>query len=337
METETPTERNTMNTYEKLEKAEKDAEALLTETPEPEKEEVQEPVNEGIEEPVVEETVVVKDDTVPKPDKEEQTYKAKYETLKGKYDKETPLAIKEANAAKAEAQNLRDLNQKLMAQLEEISNQIAELKTEKLRRDSSLDELEVLHPEMAEVIRKRDELHEAEIKKLREEINRMVSSQIEPIKGELQESREEKFDRVLREAGVPEWREIDRDEKFFEWLEERVPYTNKKKLELLQEAAKDYRDPETCAQFFKDFKATVQTPPAENKEKKLEKFVAPSKSNVGTAPAKTDAPIFTEAQYKKFMKETTMGTFDPKNWWNKTEDQLDAMFHKAALEGRLRP
>jgi len=56
---------------------------------------------------------------------------------------------------------------------------------------------------------------------------------------------------------VPDWRTVDRDPAFIEWLQAPAPYTRATKFQLLRAAAAEY-DAETTAQFFLDFKAATR-------------------------------------------------------------------------------
>jgi gas vesicle protein len=339
-----------MATFEQLEAEEKAAEALLNPAQEvtPEKEteppaEEVKPEKEEIAEPAPDGAAAASDTPLPDADKatpekkekteDEQTWKAKYDTLKGKYDKETPRAIREAHAKEAEAQQWKDHAVKLQSQVTSLQKEVARLNA-KPKDTKAIDELSVLHPEVADVIKKIQEDHATEIQTLRDDIKQGVSAAIEPIQGELQESKEERFDRVISTV-VPEWKILDKDERFFTWLQETVPYTNSTRQQLLVNAATGFKDPTTVAQFFSDFKKTLEASAPEDKQKKLEKFVAPPKSTVASAPGKVVQPTYTWAQYDKFMSDSAKGFFDPKKWNDQTESQVEAMFDKAILENRM--
>ena len=331
--------------YEELEarEAELEKQVFGKETPQEPKPEVAQPAEapDGIKD---ETATVEKDATAtpiadndgketPTPDKDEQTYKAKYDTLKGKYDKETPRAIREANAAKAEAKQFKEY-------AEELQKRIAQLETDAKAKEvaagsKSIDDLVGVYPEIAEALKAIKTEHEAKIAALRDEFKHSVDSEIAPIKHDLQESKEERFDRIIREAGVPEWRQIDGDENFIAWLGEQVPYTSKTRLDLLRESAKDYRDPYTTAQFFKDYKATLAPASKEDVQEKLRKYVAPPKSSTATTPGRGAQPTVSRADYHRFMDLSARGLFDPKDWGGKSEAQVEAMFDKAILERRI--
>jgi len=335
--------------YEKLEAEEREAEKLLNPevvTPEKEtepeekeelgKKEVVEPAEDDV--AVIDETTHLKEDktTVEKQKQEdEQTWKVKYDTLKGKYDKETPRAIREANQAKTEAQQFKDHAVKLQKQIDTLQSEVNTLKLTP-KDTKELDELSITNPEVAALIRKRDEDHAKEIQALRDEFKQGVTVAVDPIQAELRESKEAIADRIIA-ADVPEWRELDRDERWHQWLEEKAtPYADITKKDIMIKAATGWSDPQTLARLFKDFKKTLEASAEQDTPKKnLEKFVAPPKSTVATAPGKAGQPTYTWAQYNKFMADATKGIFDPKKWNDKTVEQIEGMFDKAILEGRV--
>jgi hypothetical protein len=342
-----------MSKLEKLEAEEAAAEELRQAayaiTPEGEiKPEEQEPESPeaGEEAAPITEDEVITDDTAPEPEKpkdenkDDLSFKAKYEVLKGKYDKETPRALKEANQAKAEATRINaELSQwkghavKLQERLSKLESDFKAGQISKT--DQKIDELVEVYPDIVEVLKEKDAQHKAEIEALRNEFHQGVAAQLEPIRNEQNESREDRFNRIVREQGAEDWDKIDTTEDFHRWLDEKVPYTPYTKLQILQNAALNYRDPMTVAQFFRDYKAEKGSAekPAQNK---FEKFVAPPKSNVGGSPPRVEEQKLLWADYHKFMDLSTRGKFNPKDWGNRDEKTVEKNFDKFILAGKMK-
>jgi len=205
--------------------------------------------------------------------------------------------------------------------------------------DAELEELAIDYPTVAKALQKLKEGTEAQLKSVKDELQTGVRTELDTVKSDLVSTKLVSFDAEMKGLGVPDWKEIDNDPKFVEWLGDTVPYTKSTKLELLKSAAKE-RDAKTVSQFFIDYKkslevATEETPEPDSQDK-LKKFVAPPKGKGGTAPKMPGEQMnLTRANYEKFMDETSRGKFNPAKWGGKTEDQVDAMFDAAIAAGKL--
>jgi hypothetical protein len=330
--------------YEELEQAEQEAEKLLN----PEQEEKVEKAEVKEVEKKADEVVVDKNDTLKEDVKPDEKDKAKvdvnaellkaeqkYKTLKGMFDAEVPRTQAE--------------NKKLKEQIGEFQNKIAELeksitnaKTDQqcAEIDAELEELELDYPKLANALRKMKATTAEQINSLKDGIkvkpDESVKADIESVKTDVNEVKLVRFDLEMNKLKVPDWKEIDNDPKFSEWLQEKVPYTNSTKAQLLKEAASKLDAP-TVSQFFLDYKATLEASPQKDGQDKLKPFVAPPKGGQ-SAPLTGAQSDLTLANYQKFMKETTGAdyTFDPKKWGGKTEAQVEQMFNDAISKGSLR-
>jgi len=330
--------------YEELEQAEKEAEQLLN----PEQEEKVEKAEVKEVEKRADEVVVDKNDTLKedvKPDEKEiakvdvnaELLKAeqKYKTLKGMFDAEVPRTQAE--------------NKKLKEQIGEFQNKVAELEknisnaktSQQLTAlDAEIEDVELDHPKLASALKIFKETVLAQINAQKDGIkvkpDESVKADIESVKTDVNEVKLVRFDLEMNKLKVPDWQTIDNDPKFSEWLQEKVPYTNSTKAQLLKEAASKL-DATTVSQFFLDYKATLEASPQKDGQDKLKPFVAPPKGGQ-SAPLTGAQSDLTLANYAKFMKETTGSdyTFDPKKWGGKTEAQVEQMFNDAISKGSLR-
>jgi len=282
---------------------------------------VETPVEVVAETPVPVAEVVVKEEPVKS---DTADYKQKYQTLEGKYKAEVPRLSAEIGQWKDYATSL----QERITALEKVKP----VKIDEPVTDPDIEAVTTAYPEVATLIKKMEKKHEVEIQKLRSELEG-GSAEIKDLKNETVLSKQDRFDMAMRTAGVPDWKVIDKDPVFIEWLGEQVPYTRSTKLQLLQQAAREF-DADTVSKFFLDFKESIKEPDGnvEPQPDKLKKFVAPPRGG-GIPPVKPVPAGVTKAQYEKFMNPRYK--FNPADWGGKTEAQMDAIFDNAIQKGTL--
>lgn len=326
-----------MPTLEQLEKEEQEAEKLLNPAPEddtteeiiePEKKETQEvaspePGDEGVEPQKVEEIVT--------PPVKSEDFEQKYRTLEGKYKAEIPRY----------QQELSDLRTKFTAletQLAEANEKLNNSQTAKASEeiDADIQGLEGYDPKVAEVIRKIKKDSDEKVKNLESKFGKASEEKSKSIESETDSIRLIRFDEEMKSLGVPDWKEIDVDPGFADYLNEPLAYTGHTKLQHLKEAAHQ-RNAKIAAQFFLDYKKSkAEAPPTKDSQGNLKKSVAPPKGGAGAPPIKTGQPTgLTRESYTKFMNDTARGKYNPKQWGGKTEEQMDDIFDKAIANGEL--
>jgi len=337
--------------YKKIEKEEAAANELWRNTYEPEaaedepKEqepeavEEQEPapsevINEGIQEKVV----------TPKPEKEpesptkvevepEKDYKQMYKTLEGKYRAEVPELHKNVKHWK---DNAIQLSEKI-SELEKKINDI-EISSSRSEIKGDLDILEEEYPDIGKTIRKIDERHANELAARDTYWQAQLNKALAPMQADLNMTRESRFDADMVRFGVPNWRKINVEPEFIDYLNAPTPYGRKTKLELLQEAGSIF-DAEVAAKFFLEYMETkTQDEKPVDGQEKLKKYVAPPKAETGAnSKGGSGKPELTVAMYEKFYKETSKpGRYNPKNWFGKTEAEMEAMLEAALAKGELK-
>lgn len=134
---------------------------------------------------------------------------------------------------------------------------------------------------------------------------------------------------------VPDWEQINGDQKFLEWLGEVDPMSGIARQAYLDDAANRMDLPRVIS-IFNAFKHIVATPMATKipeanlaKQAELERQVAPSKSKA-SAPTETGKRIWTQAEYQRAM--------DPrynKHLSQKEAAELEAELDLAVVEGRV--
>jgi hypothetical protein len=139
---------------------------------------------------------------------------------------------------------------------------------------------------------------------------------------------------------VPNWRQLNRDDKFLAWANLPDPLSGGIRITMLRDAhAKG--DAQRVARFFQGFLAdeaatapavTVLKPDASNKVP-LENFAAPGRA---TAPAATSAPVeketITRAQIAAFYADVNRGKYRGNT---AEKDRLEQMIFQAEAEGRI--
>jgi septum formation inhibitor MinC len=334
-----------MFTAKQLERAEQEADAIWRQTYQPDSPpETDKATPEASGEETPEEAVAPADEEtreaeaaeekpVEKPPVVDTTdWKAKYQTIDGKYKVEIPRLT-------AEIGQWRDYAASLSKRITELEETLkaAPKKIDEPETDEDLAELEETSPDFARIIKKLKDEHRQEIAALRKELETGVTADLKSVKEEVNLNKQERFDLAMARAGVPDWRTVDHDPEFIAWLSTPVPYTRATKLDLLRHAAQNL-DAETAARFFLDFKAEqtteTSTQDGETPPQDLTKFVAPPRSGGSSIPKKSGQPPWlTRAQYEKFMNPRSR--FNPSDYGGKTEKQVGDAFDAAILKGTL--
>ena len=331
-----------MATLEQLEKEEKEAEKLLalgdeetTETTEtitePTVTETKEvappqPGTDGVE-PLPE----VKDKEVIPPTVSEDIWEKKYRTLEGKYKAEVPRLQADNNELKTE---IGSLKQKLTELYDKDSNSKSVKASEEI--DSDIATLSEYDPRVAEVVKKIKIDSDEKVKALEKKFGKVTEDTSKNVETDINKIKYMRFDNEMVSLGVQDWKTIDQDPGFIEWLSSNVRGTKYTKLQYLQEACRQY-DTETASTFFLDYKKELAgAPPAADSQSKLNKSIAPPKGGAGSPPIKAGQSTgLTRESYQKFMLETARGKFNPKLWNGKTEEQVEAMFDQAISKDEL--
>jgi hypothetical protein len=146
----------------------------------------------------------------------------------------------------------------------------------------------------------------------------------------------------LLDENVPNWREINQDERFINWLGFTDTYSGVIKHQLLKKAWSEHNGPRVLA-FFTGFlseeaavapltaEPVLSLAPAPAKVP-LESLAAPGRAKTAAAPAPAEKPYFTRAQVTQFYTEVAAG-----KWRGREQDKakLEREIHLASREGRL--
>jgi len=322
----------------KLEKAEAEADKIWKDTygePETEEPENKEPVETPpADTKPVDEEPPEPETRVPEPEPEKAVdWKHKYDTLEGKYHAEVPRLSQEMKQWRDNAVSLS----KRVTELEALADSV---NTSKVvgETDKELDALENDYPDIGKALKKLKESHKLELEEVKRSLQTGLSSEMENVKSDLSMSKQDKFDADMAKFGVPDWRELDKNPDFLNWLNEPAPYGRFSKLDLLQDAAR-VLDAQTVSRFFLEFKQktapVTEEPEVIDPQGRLNKFVAPPKNDMATKP-KVGTKTLTREMYVEFMKDSAKGKFSPAKWGGKTEPQVEAMFDVAIASGDMK-
>ena len=257
----------------------------------------------------------------------EDDFKQKYNTLRGKYDAEVPRLH----------QQVRELTTKLDQLSKQLTKKPAEptKAKEKVSYVTDADRAEFgeelidvqrrVAKEVAQDYEDRFEQQEAIIRELQERLQKTGN-----------EVGEMNFATRLHRL-VPDFPEVDNDERWVAWLNEYDPMLRDQRRVLAQEAF-NKGDAEAVAHYVKLFKQTIAEPEVEaparaNRQKELEKQVTPNRSAASVKSTGSGAKLYTErevqAGWDKIRQLTKRGD-------HAGAEKLEAEITAAYLEGRVR-
>lgn len=259
----------------------------------------------------------------PAPDED---YKQRYGVLKGKYDKEmAEMRVLVAEQAE-QIRSLEHLVEQATAARDAVPS--SSKPTSKLIKD---EEEEEYGKEFFDVVgRRAREIVEAELGPLREKLQREAGREVKVT----EEQKRVTVQSALDEA-VPNWGEINTDQRFLAWLAERDVFSGEVKQVLLTKAFKA-GDAARVVGFFKAFQedsGRTPTPAARQPAVDAGTLVAPGTPKGGPGPS--DAPggarVWTQAEISEFYANVRRGKIPAER-----KAQIEAEIIKAAAEGRVR-
>lgn len=263
----------------------------------------------------------------PKPVTEE-TWQAKYLTLKGMYDAEVPRLHAQA----------REQNQ----QLQQLIAEVAALKAAKpepapapAKTLITEQDKEAFGSDLLDLI---DRATEQKIAGYRD-AEAQLKAEIAELKGKLGNVSERQVmsdkDRFIMTLGqqVPDWEAMNVDPGFLAWLAEVDPVYGLPRQVALNNAYEAF-DATRTANIFRQYKATLAPAPQTSQNKAdLQRQVAPTRSRTSPAPAtaSTEKRNFTQSEITQFYEDWRRGFIE-----NDEAVRLEKEIHAAIAEGRIR-
>lgn len=198
-------------------------------------------------------------------------------------------------------------------------------------------------PEFLDVVgKKAREIAGAEIASLKQQIENLSRGMQATSQVTMAQARDQMLAHL--DDKIPEWRNLNEDEKFLSWLRLPDPYSGAIRHDLLK-AAYDQNNTARVQAFFQGFLteeaavAPANAPPATTPRAApaprvpLETFAAPGRASSAAAQTPAEKPIITRAQVAAFYADVAAGKYRGREQ-EKNANEL-AIF-AATNEGRLR-
>ena len=265
-----------------------------------------------------------------------EDWEHKYKTLQGMFNRE----MERANQSRQQMQQRMGQLEQLLAttqQQKEETQSAPEPKRYVTEEDVSEygDSIDV----MRRVSREESQQLINYIQKLEQELKsvKQLAPRVEQVAQSQAKSAEQLFwDRL--NVTVPNWREINNDPKFQEWLMQVDPFTGLSKQAYLEDAQQNL-DVQRVSQFFNAWSAETGGG-VQNKSgiqnrttSELQRQVAPGRSRNTGAPATTnEKPTYSRADIKKFFEDVRQGKYE-KN--PEERNRIERDIFAAQADGRI--
>jgi hypothetical protein len=265
---------------------------------------------------------------------DEQSWEHRYKSMKGRFDRSQD----QIRSLSEQIQSLQGVISTMQATSPAPASAEAEAAIERLitpeeESDYGSEFLKVVGKKAREELLPVINKYEAKIAQL--------EGQLQGVGGKIAQDARQHMLTQLDER-LPNWREINRDETFLNWLQLPDLYSGAIRHELLK-AAYERNDAPRVAAFFTGFLAEEAAVAPANGEAgrseapakpSLDQFAAPGRAKSAaatTAPA--EKPFFTRAQIAKFYADAAAGKYRGRD---ADRDRLEKQIFDAQREGRIR-
>lgn len=262
-------------------------------------------------------------------------YKARYQTLKGKYDKEVPRLHQQV---KEQTARLEQLEQLLAAMQSAPKQQETEQDwgiTPDERETWGEDLLSVVEKQARSIVKQQRAEYEARIAKLEEQLN-AVSGSTNQVAKQVEDASWDRFLDTVR-TQIPNFEQVDRSQEFLDWLSIPDSFSGIERQELLNKAARE-RDIERTVRIFNTYlkeKGIVREPQADAKRvSDLEKQIAPGRG-VGSPTSNTSGSKreYSRGDIAEFYKAVASGEYKGRDAERR---KIEYDIIAAGKEGRIR-
>lgn len=272
-------------------------------------------------------TQPVSPETKPQPSAApEETWQARFFTLKGKYDAEVPRLHAQVKELNAQVQQLVAEAAAAKAAPAPQPEPVKSLITEQDKEAFGTDLLDLI-----------DRATEAKIAGFREREAKLQATiaELQGKVGRVDEtvgvsSKELFLDRLAKQ--VPDWEQMNVDPGFLAWLAEVDPVYGLPRQAALN-SAYEALDAMRTAAIFKQYKASVAPQPQQTNKPTLQSQVAPTRSRTSPAPATStsDSRVFTQREIQQFYDEWRRGLID-----DAEAVRIEQEIALATTQGRIR-
>lgn len=268
---------------------------------------------------------------------DDEKWETRYRVLQGKYNAEVPVLQRQNR----ELENRLDQMEQLLTSMRE--NRQAADDAPHVQSLVSEEEIADYGPEFMDMVgRMARQVNQEQIEKLNKTIAQL-QSQLQNVGGKVQKTEQESIYGQL-DKNVENWREINRDPQFLEWLASRDPFSGLVRRDMLQEAFNRADAPRVIAffnGFLREHAAVTESGRSGPGRKKpdtgngLEKLVAPGRQRTGSANqtgARDEKRTWTEAEITQFFADKRRGAYKGNE---KLMQQLENDIFAAQRDGRI--
>jgi hypothetical protein len=271
----------------------------------------------------------------PAQQKTEPDYKAQYDALKGKYNKEVVPLQQQVRSLTAEIDSLRSV----IASMESEKPKKSEPVTAEERFITEAD-IDDFGEDTIDLIRRvaREE-SQAKIREL-ERRNAELERQVSGVGQTIQVSARERLLSSL-DSQVPNWRDINTDDNFLAWLQDRDPYAGVQRHTMLKQAYEN-NDAARVVAFFRGYlgehAVVSEQPPAHEEPTRqaqvnMETLVAPGRPKGQSVRAQEDGKrMWSQNEIRAFYRDVQNRKFVGRE---KEKERLERDIVSAAAEGRI--
>lgn len=244
-------------------------------------------------------------------------WEQRYRTLKGKYEAEVPRLHQQVRDLTQSVQELTQRSQQPPTPAPETPPQKKRLVTDKDAETFGPDLLDLIKRQSEEIaedlVSKRSSSLQNEIKRLETE-NQTLKAQLGDVSRNQETSAQENYLAKLTNV-VPDWEQVNTDQRFLLWLGEVDPFTGLQRQAYLDDAFKAL-DVNRTAHLFNAWKQSVTpaapAPVQQRQTTELQRQVTPGKSKATPAPAADpNTRIWTVNEIEQFYVEVRKGQHTP--------------------------
>jgi hypothetical protein len=259
-------------------------------------------------------------------------WEQRYNSMKGRYDKEVPRLNARINDLEAAIAELRQRPIQTPASTTDFSQ--TKLITPEEETEFGPDFLKVVGKKAKEELL-------PEFVSLKSQVDQLQASLGNVAEQNQMSAREKTF--AYMDEHLPSWRDMNDDPRLIAWLQLPDPYSGAKRQDLLNQAFERNNGPRVAAFFSGFLSEEAATSPmngqgatdgAQAPKVPLEAFAAPGRAKTAAAPAApAEKPVFTPAEITRFYTDVSLG-----KWAGRDAERiaLERQIHEATGNGRVR-
>lgn len=264
--------------------------------------------------------------------KDEETFEKRYRTLQGMYNADTA--------------RLRSENQQLNHRLTQLEQLLSSLSTtsaqtadvvDKLVTDKDVEEygdsIEVMR-RVAKEERNTADRKLAELEQMFRQMQTSVLPKVEQVAHKQAVSAEQSFWSELS-MRVPEWKEVNADAQFHEWLLDVDPLTGLSRQTYLEDAQRNM-DINRVVSFFTTWQGqnsqSVAQPTRHAAASQLDKQIAPGRGRSSGTPSTEQSKMYAPKDIQKFFDDVRKGVYRGKEV---ERDRIERDIFSAQRENRI--